>query len=85
MVSAIIGHIGTSFAAANSIVAMIQRLCTVMNQRAGQTAQMLTGVPVPIPKLEMDTRSMNQTGGEHDEKRLFVGRSFSSSSSRRSL
>jgi len=35
MVSVIIGHIGTSFVAANSIVAMIQRLCTVMTQGIG--------------------------------------------------
>jgi putative MATE family efflux protein len=43
MVSVIIGHIGTSFVAANSIVAMIQRLCTVMTQGIGQAAQVITG------------------------------------------
>ncbi len=52
MVSVIIGHIGTSFVAANSIVAMIQRLCTVMTQGVGQAAQVLTGNAVGSGKKE---------------------------------
>lgn len=42
-VSVVIGHIGTSFVAANSIVAMIQRLCTVFTGGIGQAASVVTG------------------------------------------
>lgn len=52
MVSVIIGHIGTSFVAANSIVAMIQRLCTVMTQGIGQAAAVITGNNVGSGKLD---------------------------------
>ena len=52
MVSVIIGHIGTSFVAANSIVAMIQRLCTVMTQGMGQATAVITGNNVGSGKLD---------------------------------
>lgn len=52
MVSVVIGHIGTSFVAANSIVAMIQRLCTVMTQGVGQAAAVITGNNVGAGELE---------------------------------
>lgn len=43
MVSVVIGHISTSFVAANSIVTMIQRLSSVMTQGVGQASAVLTG------------------------------------------
>lgn len=43
MVSVVIGHISTSFVAANSIVTMIQRLSSVMTQGIGQASAVLTG------------------------------------------
>ncbi|MCF0114177.1 MAG: MATE family efflux transporter [Erysipelotrichaceae bacterium] len=42
-VSVVIGHIGTSFVAANSIVAMIQRLCTTFTSGIGQASAVITG------------------------------------------
>ena len=52
MVSVVIGHIGTSFVAANSIIMMIQRLCTVMTQGLGQASSVLTGNSVGARNTE---------------------------------
>lgn len=52
MVSVIIGHISSSFVAANSIVAMVQRLCTVMTQGVGQAASVITGNNVGAGNIE---------------------------------
>lgn len=41
--SVIIGRVGTAFVAANSIVAMLQRLCTVFTQGVGNAASTLIG------------------------------------------
>lgn len=43
MVSVVIGHLGTSFVAANSVVAMIQRLSSVMTQGLAQASAVITG------------------------------------------
>ena len=51
--SVIIGRVGTSFVAANSIVAMLQRLCTVFTQGVGNAASTLIGNSVG--KGETDT------------------------------
>ena len=52
MVSIIIGHISTSFVAANSIVTMIQRLSSVMTQGVGQASAVLTGNRVGNGEVE---------------------------------
>jgi len=52
MVSVVIGHIGTNFVAANSIVSMIQRLATVMTQGIGQASSVITGNSVGNGELE---------------------------------
>ncbi len=41
--SIIMGHIGTSFVTANSIVVMLQRLCSVLTQGVGNAASTLIG------------------------------------------
>lgn len=43
MVSVVIGHLGTAFVAANSVVAMIQRLSSVMTQGLAQASAVITG------------------------------------------
>ena len=52
MVSVVIGHISTSFVAANSIVTMIQRLSSVMTQGVGQASAVLTGNRVGNGEVE---------------------------------
>lgn len=53
MVSVVIGHISTSFVAANSIVTMIQRLSSVMTQGVGQASAVLTGNRVGNGEIEL--------------------------------
>ena len=50
--SIVIGRVGTSFVAANSIVSMIQRLCTVLTQGVGNAASTLIGNSVGNGKKE---------------------------------
>lgn len=52
MVSVVIGHISTSFVAANSIVTMIQRLASVMTQGIGQASAVLTGNRIGNGEIE---------------------------------
>ena len=52
MVSVVIGHISTSFVAANSILTMIQRLSSVMTQGVGQASAVLTGNRVGNGEVE---------------------------------
>ena len=66
MVSVVIGHISTSFVAANSIVTMIQRLSSVMTQGVGQASAVLTGNRVGNGEVEKAV----------EEGRTMIGLSF---------
>lgn len=55
MVSVVIGHVGTAFVAANSVVAMIQRLSSVMTQGLAQACAVITGNRVGVGDRERAT------------------------------
>ena len=57
--SVIIGRVGTSFVAANSIVAMLQRLCTVFTQGVGNAASTLIGNSVGKGDKEIAKQQAN--------------------------
>ncbi len=57
--SVVIGRVGTNFVAANSIVSMLQRLCTVFTQGVGNAASTLIGNSVGKREVETAKEQAN--------------------------
>lgn len=57
--SVIIGRVGTNFVAANSIVSLLQRLCTVFTQGVGNAASTLIGNSVGNKEVETAKEQAN--------------------------